>query len=63
MIPIFRFLFTHSKQGETFFQLQNVALELVKARRESGKKVMDNVVYYYKFYNLFYGSLRICYNL
>ena len=42
MIPILRFLFIHSKQGESFFQLQNVALELVKARRESGKKVKAN---------------------
>ena len=43
MIPILRFLFIHSKQGENFYQLQKVALELVKARRESGKKVFSTI--------------------
>ena len=39
IVPILRYLITHSKQAESREKLRGVATELVKARRESGKKV------------------------
>ena len=37
--PVLRYLASHSKQAESREKLRSVASELVKARRESGKKV------------------------
>ncbi len=39
MIPLFRHLYTNSKQGLEAEKLVKIALELVQARKESGQKV------------------------
>ena len=39
MIPLFRYLFNKSKAGEDSKQLVKIALELVRARKESGQRV------------------------
>ena len=39
LIPVFKYLYTHSKRGEVFKRLYNIALKLVKARRSSKTKV------------------------
>ena len=39
MVPVFRYLFSKTKDGEDGEKLVKIALELVQARKESGKKV------------------------
>ena len=39
MVPVFRYLFSKSKEGEDAEKLVKIALELVQARKEGGHKV------------------------
>lgn len=39
MVPIFRYLFSKTKEGEDGEKLVKIALQLVQARKEGGKKV------------------------
>ena len=39
MVPVFRYLFSKSKEGEDAEKLVKIALELVQARKQGGQKV------------------------